>query len=196
MGKVMAGFTMSLDGFIAGPGGDVQQLFKWYSMGDTDFPLPGTDLVFKVSRASAERMRQAWASFGAFMTGRGDFDASNAWGGQVLLGVPTFIVTHHPPQEWLRADSPFTFVTEGVEAALERATAAAGDKNVAVGGTTIVQQLLNAGLLDEISIELVPLLLGKGIRLFDHLTTGPTELETIKVIEAPGVTHLTYRVVK
>jgi dihydrofolate reductase len=196
MGKIIADFTMSLDGFIAGPNDDVRRLFTWYSGGDTDFPVPGTGMVFKISRASAEHLREAWGSLGALVTGRRDFDVSNAWRGNPPLAVPTFIVTHDPPAEWVKPGSPFTFVTDGVESALAQARQAAGAKNVGVGGTTIVQQSLNAGLLDEIHIELAPILLGQGIRLFDHLEVAPIDLEIIDVIEGAGVTHLMYRVVK
>jgi dihydrofolate reductase len=196
VGKVMANFTMSLDGFIAGPGDDVQHLFRWYASGDTDFPVAGTDMVFKISRASADRLREVWDSLGAIVTGRRDFDVSRAWGGNALLGLPTFIVTHSPPPEWTGEDSPFTFVTDGVEAAIAQAQQAAGEKHVGVGGSQIVQQCLQAGLLDEIQIDLVPLLLGDGIRLFDNLGAQPIELERTGVIEGTGVTHLVFRVVK
>jgi hypothetical protein len=81
MGKITIGFTMSLDGYIAGPGDDIRQLFRWYRSGDTDFPVHGTDMVFKISRASAEHLRGAWDSIGALVTGRRDFDVSHAWGG-------------------------------------------------------------------------------------------------------------------
>jgi len=195
MGKVMAGFTMSLDGFVADPNDDVSLVFKWYSAGDVDFPLPGTNRVFKISQASADYLTESWSTLGAIVTGRRDFDVSNAWGGKALMDLPTFIVTHHPPQEWLHEGSPFTFVTEGVEAAIERARAAAGEKNVGVGGTQIVQQALRAGLIDQIDIDLAPVLLGAGIRLFDNLPE-PIELEIQRVVEGTGVTHISYRVVK
>jgi len=196
MGKIATTFTMSLDGFIAGPGDDVQRLFRWYGRGDTDFPVSGTDMVFKISQASADLLRQEWATLGAIVTGRRDFDVSRAWGGQAFLGLPTFIVTHVPPAEWVGPDSPFTFVTDGVERAIALAQRAAGEKKVAVSGSTIVQQCLRAGLLDEIHIDLAPLLLGDGIRLFDHLGIEPVELEITRVIEGVGVTHLTFRVLK
>lgn len=195
MGKVMAGFTMSLDGFVADPNDDVSLVFKWYSAGDVDFPLPGTNRVFKISQASADYLTESWSTLGAIVTGRRDFDVSNAWGGKALMDLPTFIVTHHPPQEWLHEGSPFTFVTEGVEAAIERARAAAGEKNVGVGGTQIVQQALRAGLIDQIDIDLAPVLLGAGIRLFDNLPE-PIELEIQRVVEGTSVTHISYRVVK
>ena len=196
MGQVIAQFTMSLDGFIAGPDDDVWRLFKWYVSGDTDFPIPNVDRMFKMSRASAELLREEWGKIGAIVTGRRDFDVSDAWGGKPPLGVPIFIVTHTPPQEWVKEDSPFTFVTDGVEGAIAKAKQVAGDKNVSVGGSTIVQQCLKVGLLDGIHIDLAPILLGAGIRLFDHLDIAPIELESKRVVATPDVTHLMFRVVK
>jgi dihydrofolate reductase len=133
---------------------------------------------------------------GAFVTGRRTFDFANGWGGRPPLGVPTFVVTHTVPQEWAYEGSPFTFVTDGVESAVEQAKAIAEDKNVTVGAASIAQQSIRAGLLDEIHVDLVPVLLGGGVRLFEHLGTEPIGLERTRVIEAPGVTHLTFRVVK
>lgn len=196
MGKVVTGFTMSLDGFIAGPNDDIRQLFKWYGSGDTAFPVPGTDMVFQISRASADLIGTEWAAIGAMVTGRRDFEVSDAWGGKPPYGWPTFIVTHSPPQAWVKEGSPFTFVTEGVAAAIEQARRVAGEKHVVVGGTTIVQQSLKAGLLDEINIDLASLLLGDGISLFGHLGIEPVELERIAATEGTDVTHLRFRVVK
>src|ERR687893_1248116 len=204
MGKVATGLSMSLDGFIAGPndgqgqplGEGGERLFAWFSLGDTEYGLPGTEMVFRVSPQSAEMLREAHAGMGAFVTGRRTFDISNGWGGSPPLGVPTFVVTHSVPKEWVYEGSPFTFVTDGVESAVEQAKAVAGDKDVAVGAASIAQQCIRAGLLDEVHIDLVPVLLGDGVRLFDHLGPGQIELERTRVIEAPGVTHLTFRVVK
>ena len=117
-------------------------------------------------------------------------------GWQPPLGVPTFVATHTVPQEWVYEGSPYTFITDGVESAVGQAKVVAGDKNVAVGAASIAQQCIRAGLLDEIHIDLVPVLLGNGVRLFEHLGTEPIQLERTRVIEAPGVTHLTFRVVK
>ena len=206
MSKVVLELSMSLDGFIAGPndspdnglgdGGDA--LFKWYSSGDTDFPLPGTDMVFKVSRASAEFLRPAWMNIGASITGRRTFDIAHGWGGNPPGGAdePHFVVTHTVPQEWAKPGSPFTFVTDGVESAVRQAKEAAGGKNIDLIGASIAQQCLNAGLLDEIQVDLAPVLLGAGVRLFDHLDSAPIELEPLAVVQGLGVTHLRYRVVK
>jgi dihydrofolate reductase len=204
MGKVTTGLSMSLDGFIAGPndgrerplGEGGERLFAWYSSGDTEYGLPGTEMVFRVSPQSAELLREAHTKMGAFVTGRRTFDITNGWGGSPPLGVPTFVLTHTVPQEWVYDGSPFTFVTDGVESAVEQARAVAGEKDVAVGAASIVQQCLKAGLLDEIHVDLVPVLLGGGVRLFDRLGTGPIELERTEVVEAPDVTHLTFRVVR
>ena len=206
MSKVVLELSMSLDGFIAGPndspenglgdGGDA--LFKWYSSGDTDFPVPGTDMVFKISRASAEFLRPSWLNIGASVAGRRTFDIEHGWGGNPPGGAdaPHFVVTHTIPQEWVKPGSPFTFVTDGVESAVRQAKEAAGNKNVDLIGASIAQQCLKAGLLDEIQIDLAPVLLGGGVRLFDHLDTAPIELEPLTVVEGLGVTHLRYRVVK
>jgi dihydrofolate reductase len=204
MGKVSTGLSMSLDGFIAGPndgphsplGEGGERLFAWYSAGDTEYRLPGTEMVFKVSPQSAELLREAHTKMGAFVTGRRTFDITGGWGGRPPLGVPTFVLTHTVPQEWVYEGSPFTFVTDGVESAVERARAVAGEKDVAVGAASVVQQCIRAGLLDEIHIDLVPVLLGGGVRLFEHLGPEPIELESTEVVEGAGVTHLTFRVVR
>ena len=132
---------------------------------------------------------------GAMVAGRRMFDLAHAWEGQPPF-APCFIVTHHVPQEWVKAGSPFTFVTDGVASAIRQAKLAAGDKNVAVATASITQQCLQAGLLDEIHVDVAPILLGAGIRLFDHLDSVPLELESTWVVAAPGVTHLAFRVVK
>jgi dihydrofolate reductase len=204
MGKVVLEISMSLDGFVAGPndgpenpmGDGGMSLFQWYYSGDTALPLPGTDMVFKVSRASAELLREEWDTIGAMVCGRRMFDIAGAWGGNPPGGGPCFVVTHTIPQEWVKEGSPFTFVTDGVESSIRQAEKAAGDKNVDVSSASIAQQCLKAGLLDEIQIDLAPVLLGSGVRLFDHLGTAPIELERTRVVEGSGVTHLKYRVVK
>jgi len=204
MGKVSTGLSMSLDGFIAGPndgperplGEGGERLFAWYSGGDTEYRLPGTDMVFRVSLQSAELLREVHSKMGAFVTGRRTFDIANGWGGNPPLGVPTFVATHTVPQEWVYEGSPFTFVTDGLESAVEQAKAVAVDKDVAVGAASIAQQCIRAGLLDEIHVDLAPVLLGGGVRLFEHLGAGPIELERTEVVEGAGVTHLTFRVIK
>jgi dihydrofolate reductase len=204
MSKVIVELSVSLDGFVAGPndgpenglGDGGERLFAWYYSGDTAFPLPGTDMVFQISRASAELLQEEWGKLGAMVAGRRMFDIAHAWGGNPPGGGPCFIVTHSAPQEWLKEGSPFTFVTDGVESAIRQARQAAGGKDVSVSSASIAQQCIKAGLLDEIRINLAPVLLGAGVRLFDNLGAAPIELERTSVVEARGVTHLRYRVVK
>jgi dihydrofolate reductase len=196
MGKVSFNMSMSLDGFVAGPNDEVDQIFKWYFSGDTEFPFPGSDFVFKVSHASAERLKEARRTVGAMVTGRRNFNLAGAWGGKPPLGVHHFVVTHNVPQGWVKEGSPFTFVTDGVESAIEKARKTAGDQDVVISSANIMRQALTGGLLDEINIDLVAILLDEGVRLFEHLGIEPIDLEIKSVIEGAGVTHLQYAVVR
>lgn len=201
MGKVVFNMTMSLDGFVAGPndgpenglgdGGD--QLFEWYFNGDTDVPISDGQMVLKVSAQSAELLRSAFARYGAGVWGRRTFDFAQAWNGHPP-GSPCFIVTHAAPPEWVKDDSPFTFVTDGIESAIRQAKAVAGDKDVVLCTASILQQCLTAGLVDELHIDIAPVLLGRGVRLFDNLGLAPTRLERLHILAAPGVTHLGFRI--
>ena len=111
--------------------------------------------------------------------------------------MPVFVFTHHARETLIKGETTFEFVTGGIEPALERARAAAGDKPVAIAGrASVAQQYLKSGLLDEFQIHLVPVILGGGVRLFDGLGTGHIELECTRVRESPAVTHLAYRVVR
>jgi dihydrofolate reductase len=202
MSKVTFNIAVSLDGFVAGPndspenglgdGGD--RLFKWYFSGNTEIPISDGNRMLKVSPQSAEILKEQFGKFGAGVWGRRTFDITAGWNGHPP-GRPCFIVTHRVPTEWVKEGSPFTFITDGVENAIRQAKEAAGDKDVVVSTASILQQCLKAGLMDEIWLNVVPILLGKGVRLFDHLGTKPIELERLRVIEAPGVTHLGFRVV-
>ncbi len=203
MGKVMSGLTMSLDGFIAAPndgpenplGEGGMRLFDWYSSGDTEYVVPSGGMAFMASKQSADLLRETFSSIGAIVTGRRTFDITNGWGGKHLLDAPVFVLTHSVPEGWDYEGSPFTFVTDGVESAVEKAKAVAGDENVAVGAASLAQQCLRAGILDEVHVDLVPVLLGGGVRFFDDLGEQ-IELERTRLIEAPDVTHITFRVVK
>jgi dihydrofolate reductase len=203
MGKVTFDITMSLDGFVAGPndgpdnglgdGGDA--LFNWYFSGDTELLISEGTPPLRVSARSAEIIKEALDSYGSGVWGRRTFDIAGAWGGHPP-GTPAFIVTHDVPQEWVYEGSPFTFVTDGVESAIRQAREAAGGRDVVVCTASILQQCLRAGLVDEIHVDVAPLLLGAGVRLFGDLGAAPISLECTRVVEAPGVTHMRYRVVK
>jgi dihydrofolate reductase len=198
MTKIYTGASMSLDGYISGPeesGFDL--LFDWYRNGDVVVETAREDLTMTLTPPSAEYFRHVMDSAGALVVGRRLFDITNGWEGRHPIDVPVFVVTHEPPTDWTprEPDPPFEFVTEGVEAAIERAVAVAGEKAVAVNGGTMARQALEAGLIDEIWVDLVPVLLGGGTPFFDQLKTGPVSLEgPISVVEGSAVTHLRYRV--
>jgi len=194
MAKVMAGACMSLDGYISGPGETgFEHLFRWLREGDVEVPTAQPDRVLKMSEASAGHMREQMADMGAIVVGRRLFDLAHGFGGKHPLGVPVFVVTHRVPDGW--AGTPFTFVTDGVESAVEQAKAAAGDRWVGVNGGSIAQQCLHAGLLDELRIDLVPVLLGGGVPFFGELPET-IELSGPRIVAGTGVTHLYYGVTR
>jgi dihydrofolate reductase len=196
MTKVVALMTMSLDGYVADANDGVDEVFDWYFSGDVDISMPSTrsDMTFHVSAPSAEHLRGLMAEIGAFLTGRRTFERADGWGGQHPWDVPAFVVTHHVPDGWPRPDSTVQFVTDGIESAVAQAKAAADPKSVAVHGAQTIQQCLDAGLLDEIHIDLAAVLLGAGVRLFDHLANTPAVLGNPRVTTGVGVTHLRYAV--
>ena len=175
MATVIANMSMSVDGFIADPADGIDRLFGWYA---------------SPNDASAALLHDVGENLRVILVGRRTFDTAEGWGGAHPLGVPVFVVTHRPPDGW--DDAPFTFVTEGIESAVSQARAAAGDGIVGVSGADVVQQCIKAELVDEIAIDLVPVLLGDGISFFAKLGT-PADLERSRVIEGDGVTHLSYR---
>ena len=198
MGDVVVDLTMSLDGFIAGPddgtefplGRGGEALFTWMSAG---CPRDGVDARLAVPDASKVVVDEWMTEYGAGISGRRTFDIANGWKDGHPIDAPIFVLTHNPPTEgeW----SPLVEFVTSLDEALEHAQAAAGDKMISVSGADPAQQLLRAGKLDGIQVSVVPLLLGGGIRLFDHLGGEPIKLEQTRVIESEGVTHLRYRVV-
>jgi dihydrofolate reductase len=192
---------MSLDGFIAGPNDTgFELLFKWYGAGDVEVPMPDATAEVpapRVSAASAELLREEQAAWGALVVGRHLYDLVNGWNGRHPLDVTTVVLTHHLPEDRPQADDNFVFVTDGIEAAVAKAKEIAGERNVGVNGGQMARQALEAGLLDEIGVELVPVILGAGTPLFADLGSPPVEFEgPIMVVEGTGVTHLRYRVVR
>jgi dihydrofolate reductase len=196
MTKVYTGASMSLDGYISGPAETgFEHLFKWYGNGDVEVPTAQPEMTMRMSAVSADHFRSVIDNTGALVVGRKLFDATGGWGGNHPMGRPVVVVTHSVPQGWPREDAPFSFVTDGIEAAIDKAKALAGDKVVGVNGGTIASQCLDGGLLDEIWVDLVPVLLGGGTSFFDQLKTAPVELEgPTSVVEGTDVTHLRYRV--
>jgi len=213
MTRLTLDITMSLDGFIAGPNQTVEQplgeggdrLHEWIYGLETFRERHGE--TGGTRNADDDVLRESIDATGAVLMGRRMFSggeggweddpvADGWWGDDPPFGVPVFILTHHARETVTKqGGTSYTFVTEGIDAAVAQARAVAGGKNVAVaGGANVVQQCLSAELLDEMQIHVAPLLLGDGVRLFDDLGAGPRALELTRVIESPAVTHLRYSV--
>lgn len=201
MSRVIADMSMSLDGFITGPtesleslGQGIDRLHQWlYSLPSWRAPH---GLEGGTAGADDAIMAEAWHNIGATVMGRRMFEhGEGPWGDNPPFHMPVFVVTHRAREPLVKAGgTTFTFVTDGIESALQQARAAAGDKDVSVaGGANVIQQLLRAGLLDEIQIHLIPVLLGDGTRLFAHTGPDVIELASTRVIESAGVTHLRFR---
>jgi dihydrofolate reductase len=197
MSKVIAIMSMSLDGYVADRNGGVADVMGWYmTSGDTEVQTGGSDpMTLKMSEASARHFRDLTSELGSVLTGRRTFETADGWGGNHAWG-PAFVLTHRVPAGWPRSNSTVNFVTDGIESAVKKARAAAAGKSVGVHGADTIQQLLNAGLLDEIHVDIAALLLGSGVRLFDHLAGMPAVLGNPTVIAGVGVTHLRYPVRK
>jgi dihydrofolate reductase len=196
MGTVVMQASMSLDGYIADPSDGVGPLFDWYANGEVPFTGADPDRVFHVSAASAGYLRRAWADVTAGVIGRRLFDLTNGWNGRPPVGEAVFVVTHQPPDDWDFPDAPFTFVTDGVASAVAQAKAFAGDKDVSVSPGNVGGQALAAGLVDEVRVDLVPVVLGAGVRYFGDYAGSPLLLENPEVVQGDRVTHLRYRLRK
>ncbi len=202
MGIVTFNMSLSLDGFVAGLNATPEnglgeggaRLFDWYLGGEVEIPNPGGPTLH-VTPASAAIVKEAFETAGAMVTGRKTFEIARAWGGNPPI-APCFVVTHTVPPEWTHPGSKFTFVTDGIASAIRQAKQAAGEKKVVLSTASTLQQALKAQLVDALDIDLLPVLLGAGVRLFDNLEATSIHLEITRVVQAPGVTHLRYRVVK
>jgi dihydrofolate reductase len=188
--------SMSLDGFVAGPNESVdnglgdggERLHEWIFAGD---PTEHGGLPARPEGVNGEVLDEAMST-GAVVAGRGTFEPAKGWGGDHHDGVPIFILSRR--ESGVDPRWPLVTYVPDVETAMARAKEAAGDKDVLVHGASVTQLALAAGVLDEIQIHLVPVLLGEGRRLFEHLGTDHIELEPVRVLEGAGVTHLRYRV--
>lgn len=193
MSKVITEMSMSLDGYVADPDDHVELLHAWYAEGDIETPTGTPGVSFHTSQESASLLRDALAEVGALITGRRNFDIAGGWAGAHPMGVPVVVVTHSVPDGWPRGDAPFTFVDD-IEQAVQDAKALAGDNSVVIASPNIAQQCLNAGLLDEIAVSLIPVLLGDGILFFANLHDAPIALNGPVVSQGEGVTHLRFTV--
>ena len=196
MGKVTCEFSMSLDGYVAQPDDDPGPIFEWYGGGDVEMTTANPDLTFRVPKASSEHINESWPRVGCLVSGGRLFRITDGWGGVHPVDAPVVVVSRSPePAEWRSRfpDAPFTFVGD-VSSAVAKAKEIAGDKDVAVAGPTIVQQVINLGLMDEIVVSLVPVLIGKGVPFFGDLVKPHVKLSDPTIVESEGVTHLTYQV--
>jgi dihydrofolate reductase len=183
MAKIMLGTTMSLDGFIADRHGDLSPLYPDHA-----------------GLLNTEFLQESIRGTGAVIMGRHSYDVAQSDFTDYEFQVPIFVLTHTPPSTPTKGQNDklsIIFVTDGLESAVTQAKAAAGAKDVTiVGGANVAQQLLRAGLVDELEIGFVPLLLGSGLRFFEHLEALEITLEKIRVLQSPGRTDLRFRVIK
>jgi dihydrofolate reductase len=198
MAKVRAGITTSVDGYITGPndgperglGEGGERLHYWVFGGPWTY---AEEPRGEATGADKEYLDAEMARMGAVIGGRRTYEAAAAWGGKNPWPVPFFVVTHRPEDE--PPDAGFTFV-DGLDAAIDRARSAAGDKDVHVmGGADVIRQALRSGHLDELSVSIAPVVLGAGKRLFDGFDTS-VDLELIRTFSSPLATHIRYRVVR
>jgi dihydrofolate reductase len=214
MSPVRCHMTMTLDGYVAGPNQSVDHPFGEGTehLNDWMFRLKSARALFGEeggeTGASDDVLRERMANIGATIMGRNMFGGGPGpwgeepwngwWGDDPPYHTPVFVLTHHPRAPLvMQGGTTFYFVTDGIESALEQARAAAGDKDIVIGGgANVVQQYLAAGLIDELEIHLVPLLLGGGERLFDNLSGADLPFEPVRTVQGSGVTHLKYRIAK
>jgi dihydrofolate reductase len=194
MGKVNAQLAMSLDGFIADSNDGCDELFGFYGSGDVPVKLSEGFPELRISPVTADLLVRATEQAGATVVGRRLYDITNGWDGHPGGEVPMVVLTHNPPADWPRDGVPIHFVS-GAEAAVAKAQELAGGKDVSIAGGTATREVLDAGLLDEIVVSLVPVILGEGIPWFAG-AKGPVRLSDPEVIVDAGVTHLRYSVLK
>jgi len=188
MGKVIVSFTMSLDGFIAGPntshqhamGEGGERLHQWIFDGDSD--------------VDREMAREMPANVGAVILGRRTFDLGLQHWEDTPYPAPSFVMTHENRAPLPMKSAAFTFVNDGVESAVRQAKAAAGDMDVVVMGADTARQIIEARLVDDIVLQLAPVLFGQGTRLFENMGNQKIELKNTKILASPLVTHLRYEV--
>ena len=186
--------SMSVDGYIAGPGDDpgnpggdgFMRLHEWYGY--------GADGTLNTKPGAAEEFVAETLATGAVVAGRRTVEQVDHWGGDEH-GVPIFVPSHRPPGPTVANYPLVTYVSDGIASAMAQAKAAAGDRNVVVLGGYTAQRALEAGVLDELQIHQIPVLFGAGRRLFDVLPSR-VELEVVRVIDTPDATHIRYRVLR
>jgi dihydrofolate reductase len=193
MDAVISHMTMSLDGFVANPDDDPQEIFEWYSVGDVTVPSDNPGVELRVDAESARVLNGIVADTGALIAGRHLFDITNGWDGRHPIGAPVVVVTHEPPKD---ADRwPRTRFVGDVETAVAVAREIAGDKTVCISSPTIAQQAIALDLVDAIWVSIAPVLFGTGKRYFENLSRH-VRLEDPDVVPGHRALHVRYPVVK
>ena len=199
MGHTIMGAVVSLDGFIANENDDVGPLFDWYGNGEVEWKWSeDQEYACRTTQASKDFIQAVYPRIGAVVIGRRLFDLTDGWGGVPAAGDHVFVVTHEPPTDWEHAGAaPFTFVTDGVEAAIAQAREFAGlDREVDVAAGEIGGQALRMGLIDQVVMNVVPVVFGAGRPFFGAM--GPGDTITLanpsRVVQGDRVTHLLYDV--
>jgi dihydrofolate reductase len=194
MAKVLTHMCMSLDGFVAQPDDNPAELFDWYWGGDVTVPSAQETMSFSTDAASAAMLAELTSGCGAIISGRRLFDQAGGWGDNHPAGAPVVVVTHRPPPEGAADRFPRTTFTGSVEEAIATAKELAGDKLVTIASANVIQQALNLALVDEISLSVVPVLFGTGVRYFGELVGGHVLLEDPTVVQGKRALHLRYAV--
>jgi dihydrofolate reductase len=213
MSKLRFSIAISLDGYVAGPGQSEEnpigiggdKLHEWLIPLKVFKEMHGQEVEGAEVNASDDVVRGRFTNVGSSIMGRRMFGPVSGpwgedpwrgwWGEEPPFHHPVFVLTHHEREPLELVGTTFHFVTDGIESALEQAKEAAGGRDVAVaGGASVARQYLAAGLLNEIDLSIVPALLGGGERLFEEIEVGDVQLEQLGAVEAPGVTHVKYRV--
>jgi dihydrofolate reductase len=194
MSKVVSHMTMSLDGYIADPNDQVDELFDWYQAGDVAVQHQNEDFgEFNVDDSSAKVLGDLLGSAGALISGRRLFDIANGWNDAHPTGAKVVVVTHEPPPDAAERWPKTTFVG-GVEEAVATAKELAGENDVTVASANVIQQALDLGLVDEVAVSVVPVLFGEGKAYFGKLRDGHLLLEDPEVVQGRRATHMRFRV--
>jgi len=199
MGKVVSSAAMSLDGFVAKEDNTIGRLFDWLGNGEVEIDTVSPGITFHCSPQSAAYFHEWVNSLGAIVVGRTLFDVTDGWDGRHTMDVPVVVVTHRVPTDWIAAhpNAPFTFVTDGVAAAVAAAQKLSGDKTVAVAAGTVARQCLELGLLDEVEVDLVPVVMGRGKPYFGAMGLEDVMLgDPTSYIQGDRVTHLVFPVMR
>lgn len=196
MSTISTGASVSLDGFIAGPGETgFEHLFAYMGNGDVEVPTAQPQMTLRMTPDNAAFHRDLVARHGAIVVGRHLYDHTGGWGGTHPMGCPVVVLTHTPPAE--PPSSQFHFVSSGIEEAVATAVDLAEGRDVGLNAGQVARQALAAGLLDEVWLSLVPLYLGAGKPYFPDLgADAPLLLDGPEITPGTGVTHLRYRVRK